>query len=125
MLKAFAIGNVTKDPELKQDARTRRLYCVMRVACDRRYRAPDGSPITDFVSVKVRDELAELCADHVRKGDKISVVGDFETVVVGSDPASQPGFLIKASMVEFLTPRREEAAALSVLNGDFFGEAAA
>ena len=125
MLKAFAIGNVTKDAELKRNPRTGRPYCVMRVACDRRYRAPDGSPITDFVSVKARDKLAELCADRVRKGDKISVVGDFETVVVGSDPASQPGFLIKASMVEFLTPRREEAAALSVLNGDFFGEAAA
>ena len=125
MLKAFSIGNVTKDAELKRNPRTGRPYCVMRVACDRRYRAPDGSPITDFVSVKARDELAELCADRVRKGDKISVVGDFETVVVGTDPASQPGVLIKASMVEFLTPRREEAAALSVLNGDFFGEAAA
>ena len=125
MLKAFAIGNVTKDAELKRNARTGRLYCVMRVACDRRYRAPDGSPITDFISVKARDELAEMCADRVRKGDKISVVGDFETVAVGNDPAIQPGFLIKASAVEFLTPRKEEAAALSVLNGDFFGEAAA
>jgi len=111
MLKAFAIGNVTKDAELKRNPRTGRPYCVMRVACDRRCRAPDGSPITDFVSVKARDELAELCADRVRKGDKISVVGDFETVAVGNDPASQPGFLIKASMVEFLTPRRAETAA--------------
>ena len=114
MLKAFAIGNVTKDPELKQDARTRRLYCVMRVACDRRYRAPDGSAMTDFISVKARDELAEMCAERVKKGDKISVVGDFETVVVGNAPDCQPGFLIKASMVEFLTPRKEEAAALHV-----------
>ena len=114
MLKAFAIGNVTKDPELKRNACTGRLYCVMRVACDRRYRAPDGSAITDFISVKTRDELAEMCADRVRKGDKISVVGDFETVVVGDDPDRQPGFLIKASMVEFLTPRKEEAAALHV-----------
>ena len=124
MLKAFAIGNVTKDAELKRNPRTGRPYCVMRVACDRRYRAPDGSPITDFISVKARDELAEMCAERVRKGDKISVAGDFETVVVENDPASQPGFLIKASMVEFLTPRREEAAALDARVNDFYKEAA-
>ena len=124
MLKAFAIGNVTKDAELKRNPRTGRAYCVMRVACDRRYRAPDGSPITDFVSVKARDELAELCAKRVRKGDKISVVGDFETVVVENDPARQPGFLIKASMVEFLTPRRAEEAALDARVNDFYREAA-
>ena len=77
-----------------------------------------------FISVKARDELAEMCAERVRKGDKISVVGDFETVVVENDPARQPGFLIKASMVEFLTPRRAEEAALDARVNDFYREAA-
>ena len=117
MLKINAIGNVTSDPELRQNESTGKIYCVIRIACDRRYRDREGNKLTDFISVKIRDNLAELCADNVRKGDKIGVSGDFETITFQDDPARQPGFLIKATEVEFLSPRRYDED-----NGD--GEAA-
>jgi len=105
MLKINAIGNVTNDPELRRNESTGKPYCIIRIACDRRYRDRDGNKLTDFISVKVRDNLADLCVQNVRKGDKIAVSGDFETITFQDDPTRQPGFLIKANEVEFLSPR--------------------
>ena len=79
----------------------------------------------EYNYLPVFTSLCDLCADRVRKGDKISVVGDFETVVVGNAPASQPGFLIKASAVEFLTPRKTMGEAVAAFMGGFAGEDAA
>ena len=107
MLKITAIGNVTNDPELRWNDASGRNYCIFRIACDRRYRDKNGDKITDFISVKVtRESLVDLCMENVRKGDKVGVSGDFETITFQDDPSRQPGFLIKAGEVEFLTPPR-------------------
>ena len=114
MLKITAIGNLTRDVELKMDESTGVPYAILRVASERRYRDQEGNKITDFVSVKVRGPLAERCAAFAYKSCKLAAVGDFETIVFSEDPTRQPGFLIKANEVEFLSPRRadEEAGAL-------------
>ena len=114
MLKITAIGNLTRDVELKMDKASGLPYTILRLASDRRYRDPEGNKITDFISVKVRGPLAERCAAFAYKGCKLAAAGNFETIVFSEDPSRQPGFLIKASEVEFLSPRRveEESAAL-------------
>lgn len=114
MLKIIAIGNLTRDVELKMDKTTGIPYAILRIASDRRYRDREGNKIADFISAKVRGPLAERCAAFAYKGCKLAASGDFETIVFSEDPSRQPGFLIKASEVEFLSPRRvdEEAAAL-------------
>ena len=40
--------------------------------------------------------------------------GDFETITFVDEPERQPGFLIKATEVEFLSPRRVEESAAAV-----------
>ena len=114
MLKITAIGNLTRDVKLKMDEATGIPYAILRIASDRRYRDREGNGITDFISIKVRGPLAERCAAFAYKGCKLAASGDFETIVFSEDPSRQPGFLIKASEVEFLSPRRvdEGAAAL-------------
>ena len=114
MLKITAIGNLTRDVELKMDESTGIPYTILRIASDRRYRNRAGEKITDFISIKVRGPLAERCAAFAYKGCKLAASGDFETIVFSEDPSRQPGFLIKANEVEFLSPRRvdEGAAAL-------------
>ena len=79
----------------------------MRIASDRRYKSPDGEKLTDFISIKVRGVLAERCAEFARKGCKIAASGDFETITFAEKPERQPGFLLKATEVEFLSPRKE------------------
>ncbi len=111
MLKITAIGNLTNDVELKMNETTGKPYAILRIASDRRYRDRKGNPLTDFISIKVRGPLAERCAAYARKGCKVAAFGDFETITFAEDPTRQPGFLIKATEVEFLSPRRVEEAA--------------
>ncbi len=108
MLKITAIGNLTNNVELKTNETTGKPYAILRIASDRRYKDKDGNKLTDFVSIKVRDALAERCAKFAYKGCKIAASGDFETITFEGDPARQPGFLIKANEVEFLSPRKTE-----------------
>ena len=113
MLKITAIGNLTNDVELKMNEATGKPYAILRIASDRRYRDQAGNRLTDFISIKVRGPLAERCAEFAWKGCKLAAVGDFETICFADDPDRQPGFLIKATEVEFLSPRRVEEAAMA------------
>ena len=106
MLKITAIGNLTNDVELKMNETTGKPYAILRIASDRRYRDRDGNRLTDFISIKVRGPLAERCAAFAWKGCKLAAVGDFETITFEDEPERQPGFLIKATEVEFLPPRK-------------------
>ena len=114
MLKITAIGNLTHDVELKMNENTGKPYAILRIASDRRYKDKDGNKLTDFISIKVRGPLAERCAAFAWKGCKLAATGDFETITFADDPQRQPGFLIKASDVEFLSPRKAEDAAQAV-----------
>lgn len=111
MLKITATGNLTNDVELKMNETTGKPYAILRIASDRRYRDREGNKLTDFISIKVRGPLAERCAAFAWKGCKLAASGDFETISFAEDPTRQPGFLIKANEVEFLSPRRVEEAA--------------
>lgn len=111
MLKITATGNLTNDVELKMNETTGRPYAILRIASDRRYRAQDGSRLTDFISIKVRGPLAEWCAAYAVKGCKLTAHGDFETITFAEDPTRRPGFLIKATDVDFLSPKRAEDCA--------------
>ena len=62
----------------------------------------------------MRGPLAERCAAFAWKGCKLAATGDFETITFADDPQRQPGFLIKASEVEFLSPRKVEETAQAV-----------
>ena len=88
--------------------------CVVGQLQNRTYEDKDGNKLTDFISIKVRGPLAERCAAFAWKGCKLAATGDFETITFADDPQRQPGFLIKASDVEFLSPRKAEGAAQAV-----------
>ena len=108
MLKITAIGNLTNDVELKVNENTGMPSCILRSASDRKYKDRNGNKLTDFISIKVRGRLAEICAEHAKKGSKLAASGDFETVTVERNGETQTGFLIKANEVEFLSPRKME-----------------
>lgn len=108
MLKIVAIGNLTNDVELKMNEATGKPYAILRIASDRRYKDKDGNHLTDYISIKVRGPLAERCAEMAWKGCRLAAAGDFETITFADEPDRQPGFLIKATEVEFLSPRRAE-----------------
>lgn len=118
MLKITAIGNLTNEVTLKKND-TGLPYAILRIASDRRYKDKDGNHLTDYISIKVRGPLAEYCAAYAWKGCKLAAAGDFETIPFRDDPTRQPGFLIKASQVEFLSPKpvNEGAGAIHKVSG--------
>ena len=124
MMKITAIGNLTNDVELKMNETTGKPYAILRIASDRRYKDKDGNRLTDFISIKVRGPLAERCAEFAWKGCKLAAFGDFETITFENEPERQPGFLIKASDVEFLSPRKAEDSAAALENESTGGVAA-
>ena len=105
MLKIVAIGNLTNDVELKSMSH-RQALCHPADRLGPPLPGPGCNRLTDFISIKVRGPLAERCAEFAWKGCKLAAVGDFETISFADDPDRQPGFLIKATEVEFLSPRR-------------------
>ena len=111
MLKITAIGNLTHDVELKMNENTGKPYAILRIASDRRYKDKDGNKLTDFISIKVRGPLAERCAEFAWKGCKLAADEYGYDIILCGDPQRQPGFLIKASEVEFLSPRKVEETA--------------
>lgn len=117
MLKITAIGNLTNDVTLRT-SESGKPVAILRIASDRRYRDRSGNRLTDFISIKVRGPLAERCAQMAYKGCKLAATGDFETIVFEEDPTRQPGFLIKASEVEILSPRRADDDAGAVRSED-------
>lgn len=117
MLKITAIGNLTNDVTLRT-SESGKPVAILRIASDRRYRDRSGNRLTDFISIKVRGLLAERCAQMAYKGCKLVATGDFETIVFEEDPTRQPGFLIKASEVEILSPRRVKDDAGAVRSED-------
>ena len=108
MLKMIAIGNITNDVELEMKESSSKPYAILRLAAKRRYKDRDGNKLTDFISVKVRGKLAEICKQYWYKGCKIAAGGDFETITFAEDSDRQPGFLLKASEVEFISPKKSE-----------------
>ena len=108
MLKITAIGNLTNDVTLRT-SESGKPVAILRIASDRRYRDRSGNRLTDFISISVRGPY---------KGCKLAATGDFETIVFEEDPTRQPGFLIKASEVEILSPRRAEDDAGAVRSED-------
>lgn len=108
MLKIVAIGNLTNDVKLKMNEATGKPYAILRIASDRRYKDKDGNHLTDYISIKVCGPLAERCAEMAWKGCRLAAAGDFETITFADEPDRQPGFLIKATEVEFLSPRKDE-----------------
>ena len=108
MLIMTATGNLTNDVVLRHSDYDDKPYAILRIASDRRYRDREGNRLTDFISIKVRGQLAELCAKYLYKGCKLSASGDFETITFPNDPTRQPGFLMKANQVEFVSPKRSD-----------------
>ncbi len=74
--KAFAIGNLTRDPELKFIANGNPV-CEFSLALNRSYKGKDGkvSEEVSFVDVVAWGKLGEIVAEHCRKGKQVHVEG--------------------------------------------------
>jgi len=106
MNKAIIIGNLTRDPELRQTG-SGISVCTFTVAVTR----PFNREETDFIPVVTWRALAENCGKYLAKGRKVGVDGRIQ-VRNYEDKDGQRRYVteIIADNVEFLTPRGEGSA---------------
>ena len=109
MLKAFLIGNLTKDPELRS-TQSGIPVCSFTVAVNRRGQGAEaGQQEADFVRVTTWRGLAENCNRFLAKGRKVGVTGTVTlSNYTGNDGQQRYQMEVQADEVEFLTPRTEQ-----------------
>lgn len=103
MNKLTIIGNLTREPELRQvgDDKT---VCNMTVAVNGRTK---DSPST-FFRVSVWNGLGEKCEQYLHKGSKVCVIGRVDvSTYQSSDGTTRASLDVLAEEVEFLTPRAQ------------------
>lgn len=108
MNKCFFIGNLTRNPELKT-TQSGIAMCKFSIAVQRRFRNPDGEYDVDFFDVVAWRSIAEFCEKYLKKGSKVSVVGELNTSTYqGQDGKIRTSFHINADEVEILSVKNEE-----------------
>lgn len=77
--KIMVMGRLVRDPELKQ-TQSGKQVCTITLACDRDYRAKDGSDRqTDFIDVVAWGQRAEFVSKYFSKGRLMVVEGRLES----------------------------------------------
>ena len=78
--KAMLIGNLTRDPELKQIP-SGQSVCSFGVATSRNWKDASGNKQeqTEFHNVVAWGKLAEICGQYLVKGKKVYVEGRLQT----------------------------------------------
>lgn len=110
MNKVILIGNLTEKPEPCQTP-SGVSYTTLKIAVNRKYKDNDGNALTDFFSIKVWKDQAELCCKWLDKGRKIAIVGSIENRSYEDKDGNKKYVTdIVANEVEFLSPsgKKEE-----------------
>lgn len=104
MNKAFLIGRLTRDPELRTTSGSGVSVCTFTIAIDRRFTAADGKKEADFIPIVTWRGLADNCAKYLRKGSLAGVTGSIQTRSFdGKDGQKKYVTEVVADEVEFLS----------------------
>jgi len=78
--KAFIIGNLTRDPELKALPSGSKV-CSFGVATNRIYKDKDGNKqeMVEFHNISAFSKLGELAGQYLKKGQQVLVEGRIQT----------------------------------------------
>jgi single-strand DNA-binding protein len=76
--RVILIGNLTRDPELRYTTGGIPV-CTLRLAVNRNFKNQQGEQETDFFSVTVWRQRAELCAEYLSKGRSVAVEGRLQS----------------------------------------------
>ena len=108
MNKVFLIGNLTRDPELSETPSGIAL-CRFSIAVNRNYTNADGERETDFFNITVWRNQAENCARYLKKGSKVSIVGNLQNRSYEDNDGNKRTVTdIVANEVEFLSAKAAE-----------------
>ena len=103
MNKAFLIGNLTRDPELRT-LPSGVSVCTFTIAINRTFVNQQGVREADFLNIVAWRQLGETCARYLSKGRKVGVTGSIQTRSYDAQDGSKRYVTeIVADDVEFLS----------------------
>ena len=78
--KAQIIGNLTRDPEVRQ-TNTGQMVANLGIATNRAWKDPQGNKQeqVEFHNIVVWGKLAEICGQYLKKGQKVYFEGRLQT----------------------------------------------
>ena len=102
MNRAFIVGNLTRDPELRKTQNDISI-CNFTVACNRRFTNAQGQREADFLRIVVWRAQADNCYRYLKKGSRVAVIGSIqERSYDAQDGSKRYVTEIVADEVEFL-----------------------
>ncbi len=102
--KVILIGRLTRDPELRFTPNTGAAVATFGLAVDRG--GKNGG--TDFINIAVWEKQAETCAQYLKKGRLVAVVGRISVRSYEKDGQKRTYTEVVAEQVRFLgSPNRE------------------
>lgn len=105
MNNVVLVGNLTKDPELRQ-TNSGLSVCNFTVAVSRNFKNADGEVETDFIPVVAWRTQADNCAKYLKKGRKVAVSGSIQTRSYDAEDGTKRYVTeVMANSVEFLTSK--------------------
>ena len=109
MNKVFLIGNLTRDPELRQTPNGVSV-CSFGIAVNKRFAGPDGNRGVEYFTISAWRQMGENCAKFLAKGRKVGVVGELSSRSYdGNDGSKRFVMEVNADEVEFLSPKGEQS----------------
>ena len=108
MNRAMLIGNLTRDPVLREtDSGTP--VCTFTLAVNRRFANQQGEREADYIPVVAWRGLAGLCGLHLAKGRKCAVTGAIQTrSYTGKDGGKRYVTEVVADEVQYLDAPRPQ-----------------
>ena len=112
--KAMIIGNLGRDPEMRYTP-SGQAVTQFTVAVNRSWRDPkdpngEWKEETEWHNIVAFEKLAEICAEHLRKGAKVYVEGRLKTEKWEKDGQERKATKIYAQAVQFLSAKSGEKA---------------
>ena len=105
MNKVFLIGNLTRDPELRETPSGVPM-CRFAIAVQRPYSSQDGERQTDFFECTAWRGLGETIARYTKKGKKVAVSGSIQIRnYEDNQGAKRTAVDVIVQDCEFLTPK--------------------
>lgn len=105
MNKAFLIGNLTKDPELRATP-SGKSVATFTLAVARKFKKDE----TDFLNIVVWGELANNCAKYLSKGKQAAIIGEIQNRSYDDKNGNKRYITeIVADEVQFLASRERTA----------------
>jgi single-strand DNA-binding protein len=106
--KVFIVGNLTRDPDLRQTTNGTPVV-NFRIAANRRFKDNSGELKEEvcYIGIVAWQRLAVSCGDYLKKGSSVYIEGELRSRMVENGDGSPKNIIeIRASHIQFLDKKK-------------------